>query len=140
MLALNAQGQIESAETPADHIRLFAENGHASAQNQLADMYANGNGVTRDRAKSLTWYRAAAFQGFTPAQFTLGLIYAEGDGVPKDEIEAFVWFELAARAGDVEAARNRTIARSHIGPIDIATAQAKIEALSRAITARTKKP
>jgi len=140
MMALNAEGQIESAETPADHIRLFAENGHAPAQNQLADMYASGNGVTRDRAKSLIWYRTAATQGFTPAQFTLGLIYAEGDGVPKDEIEAFVWFELAARAGDVEAAKNRTIASNHIGPSGIATAQTKIEALSRAIIARTKNP
>jgi TPR repeat protein len=103
-------------------------------------MYASGNGVTRDRAKSLIWYRTAATQGFTPAQFTLGLIYAEGDGVPKDEIEAFVWFELAARAGDVEAAKNRTIASNHIGPSGIATAQTKIEALSRAIIARTKNP
>ena len=56
------------------------------------------------------------------------------------EIEAFVWFELAARAGDVEAAKNRTIASNRIGPSGIATAQTKIEALSRAIIARTKNP
>ena len=140
MMALNAQGQIESAETPTDHIRLFAENGHAPAQNRLAEMYAAGDGVTRDRTKALFWYRAAASQGFTAAQFSLGLIYAEGEGVPKDEVEAYVWFELAARAGDVEAAKNRTIAGQHIGPFGIATAQTKIDALTRALPVRAKNP
>jgi hypothetical protein len=140
LMGLNARGEIETAATPFDQVRMFAEHGNAPAQDRLGFMYANGDGVARDPAAAARWYRAAATQGFTAAQFTLGLIYAEGDGVPRDEVEALVWFDLAARAGDAEAVKNRAIARQRIGPAGIAAADLRIEKILRDLAARSKRP
>ena len=49
-----------------------AEQGHAAAQNNLGNMYANGWGVPEDDRQAVLWYRKAAEQGDARAQFNLG--------------------------------------------------------------------
>ena len=44
-------------------------------------MFANGDGVTKDKAEALKWYRKAADQGHAKAQYALGWMFANGDGV-----------------------------------------------------------
>ena len=52
---------------------VHAEQGDASAQNNLGLMYATGEGVLQDEAEAVRWYRLAAEQGQADAQNNLGL-------------------------------------------------------------------
>jgi TPR repeat protein len=62
-------------------------------------MYDNGEGVPKDDAEAVKWYRLAADQGYALPQFNLGLMYDNGEGVPKDDAEAVKWYRLAADQG-----------------------------------------
>ena len=66
-------------------------------------MYANGEGVPKDEAEAVNWYRKAAEQGHARGQFNLGLMYANGRGVTKDEAEAVNWYRKAAEQGYASA-------------------------------------
>ena len=76
--------------------RRLAEQGDADAQFNLGVMYANGEGVLKDEAEAVRWFRLAADQGNAFAQYDLGVMYANGEGVPQDDAEAVRWFRLAA--------------------------------------------
>ena len=69
-------------------------------------MYDNGEGVLKDDAEAVRWYRLAADQGDVFAQFNLGLMYANGLGVLKDDAEAGRWYRLAAEQGNAAAQFN----------------------------------
>ena len=84
----------------------YAEQGYAAAQFNLGVMYANGEGVPKDDAEAVRWYRLAAEQGNARAQSNLGLMYANGEGVPKDDTEAVRWYRLAAEQGFAAAQSN----------------------------------
>lgn len=43
--------------------RKSAEQGNASGQYNLGDMYENGKGVTQDYNEAIRWYRKSADQG-----------------------------------------------------------------------------
>ena len=66
-------------------------------------MYGKGQGVAKDEAESVRWYRKAAAQGNAAAQCNLGISYSNGQGVAKDEAEAVRWFRRAAAQGDADA-------------------------------------
>lgn len=51
--------------------RKAAEQGHAAAQNNLANCYKNGQGVTKDMIKAIEWYKKAAAQGDESAKENL---------------------------------------------------------------------
>ena len=93
--------QETTAETKAE-----AEKGDATAQFLLGYMYANGQGVAKDGAEAVKWYRKAADQGYAPAQAYLGDMYKYGQGVAKDEAQAVEWYRLAADQGDAKAQNN----------------------------------
>lgn len=79
-----------------DMVRFLADQGDASAQNELGGMYANGRGVKRSYIEAVKWWRRAAEQGYASAQFSLGLMYEKGDGVPRDYVQAHRWYLIAA--------------------------------------------
>ena len=83
-----------------------AEAGGAWAQFSLGEMYYNGEGVPKDFAEAVSWYRKAADQGFAHAQYYLGLMYANGRGVPKDLVQAHVWWNIAGARGDETAKKD----------------------------------
>jgi len=60
-------------------------------------------GVARDDAQALTWYRKAAEQGYPLAQQALGWMYSNGRGVQRDYAQAASWYEKAATPGDAVA-------------------------------------
>ena len=64
------------------------------------------NGVAKDEAEAVNWYRKAAEQGYALAQYNLGTMYANGYGVPKDETAAYMWFLLAGGKGSEIARKN----------------------------------
>lgn len=81
-----------------------ANAGDAEAQYELGNMYNYGEGVRRDYAEALIWYRKSAEQGDANSQFQLGGMYHFGHGVPQDDVQAFAWEKKAADQahGDAE--------------------------------------
>ncbi len=69
---------------------------------KLAVIYLNGvEGVTKDSAKALDWFRRAAEKGNTEAIVALGAIHEQGNSVEKNPNESYKWYLKAAEAGDV---------------------------------------
>ena len=97
---------VLSAQDDLDTVRQAAEQGMAIAQFSLGLRYANGEGVPKDDAEAVKWYRLAADQGLADAQHNLGFMYDNGKGVPKDDAEAVRWYRLAAEQGQVNAQFN----------------------------------
>jgi TPR repeat protein len=71
--------------------RARAERGDAAAQYKLGLMYGEGEGVARDDAQAVAWYRKAAGQGYALAQAELGVMYKDGRGVAQDDTQAVAW-------------------------------------------------
>jgi TPR repeat protein len=69
-------------------------------------MIENGQGVVKEYAEAVKWYRLAAQQGNEFAQYNLGVMYANGQGVVKDYAEATKLFRLAAQQGHKTAQYN----------------------------------
>jgi TPR repeat protein len=93
---------FDQARGPADiaAVRKAAEAGDVRAQRSLADLHMRGDGVSRDRAEALSWYRKAADRGDA---YSLGVVYAEGVGVEQDLAQAVIWYRKAADLGDASA-------------------------------------
>ncbi len=93
--------QAAEAPTPKEiaERRSKAEKGDAVAQFLLGYNYVSGQGVPKDDAEAVKWFRKAADQGDAGAQDSLGRLYGNGQGVPKDETEAVKWFRKAAEQG-----------------------------------------
>jgi TPR repeat protein len=83
-----------------------AENGDVEAQNNLGTCYAKGEGVPKDSAEAVKWFRKVAEQGFAEAQYNLGICYDEGKGVSKDSAEAVKWYRKAAEQGNEKAIKS----------------------------------
>lgn len=81
----------------------LAEQGSASAQFYLGEMYRLGRGVPKDEQQAAAWWRKAAEQGNSSAQYKLGMTYYLGRGQPKDEQQGIAWFRKAAELGNADA-------------------------------------
>jgi len=84
----------------------LAEQGDVYAQTSLGVMYRNGEGVPKNDAEAVKWFRKAVEQGYAGAQFNLGLMLDNGRGVPKNYDEAFKWYRKAAERGHADAQYN----------------------------------
>ena len=73
------------------------------AQFGLGWMHENGEGVTKDAAEALRWYRMAADQGHPGACDKVARFYDGGLGVAEDKAEAVRWFKRAVKAGFTHA-------------------------------------
>jgi TPR repeat protein len=94
-----AMRAYKSGKEPARAFKLlqpFAEQGNASAQIALGDLYRTGQGVAKDDKLAYAWNRKAADQGSAHAQALLGVMSQEGAGTPQDDAKAVEWFRLAA--------------------------------------------
>lgn len=95
-------------QTDADRIRFQeikaeAEKGNAGAQFHTGDSYDLGEGVEKNSAEAVKWYRKAAEQGNADGQAQLGFCYFVGTGVEKDYMEALKWFRKSAAQGNAGA-------------------------------------
>lgn len=75
----------------------------ADAQNDLGNIYRDGENVPQDYSKAFEWYSKAANQGLAEAQFSLGFMYENGEGISQDYSKAFEWYSKAADQGIAEA-------------------------------------
>lgn len=83
--------------------RQAAAKGVVAAQNNLAIMYAKGEGVPLLPAHAVSLWRKAAEGGHPMAQYNLALSYFNGKGIEVDRTAAATWFLSAGRAGVLEA-------------------------------------
>ncbi len=110
----------------ATAIQIFqqlANQGNASAQNALGNMYHDGKGVPQDYAVAVGWYQNAADQGDAEAQYSLGLLYEKGRGVTQNYVQAHMWLNLAAAQGQKDAGKWRDSLAEKMTPAQIAEAQ-----------------
>lgn len=97
MFAETGIGKERPAPAEAlDWYKKAAQQGSMDAATDIALMYANGKGVTRDAVQAVAWFRRAAEGGDGSAQYNLALMYERGEGVPQDFTEATRWLTAAA--------------------------------------------
>lgn len=94
------------ASQSIEELERSAEQGDASAQNKLGMRFATGDGVTRDDAEAVLWFRRSALQGSPYGQTSLGAMYFHGRGVTQDDDEAVRWYRLGFEGGATVAAFN----------------------------------
>ncbi len=63
---------------------------------QAEDYYNGRNGVEKDYAQAVSFYRQAAELGYAKGECSLGYMYASAKGVEKDYRDAILWFRKAA--------------------------------------------
>ena len=80
-------------------LRGKAEAGDADAQYALGCRYYEGDGVERDYAEALRWYRKAAGQGHNSGLCDVGFCYRNGHGVKRDYAKAIPYYQQAADQG-----------------------------------------
>jgi hypothetical protein len=93
-------GKVEKAEElqAAGLMELVAaaNEGDVDSQLDLAEMYYGGEGLKKDYAEALKWYRKAADKRDSLAQFWMGRLYERGEGVPMDSRAAVNWYRQSA--------------------------------------------
>lgn len=87
----------------ATQCRSLAERGDADQEFNLAKMYFEGKGLTKNYAEAIRWYRKAAEQEHIEAQFYLGEMYLRGQGTQENDAEALQWIQKAAQQSDPKA-------------------------------------
>jgi TPR repeat protein len=105
--AVDAEDGVGIRLTPLSpevrRLRVRAEAGDAGAQLALGNAYEAGDGVPRNGARALGWYRRAAGRGHVDAQVSLALLYLDGHHVMRDPAQAVTWLQRAAGAGNAFA-------------------------------------
>lgn len=101
----------------------LAEKGHGLSQFYLGLLYGFGDGVKKDLAEAVRWWRLASVQGNIAAQSNLGFMYKYGNGVTKDPVAAYMWSKIAAEGGATYARENLGVFAEGLTKADIAKAE-----------------
>ena len=97
--------------------------GQRQRADQSRGQYRDGQGVPKNYAEALKWFRLAADQGNAFAQTNLGMMYYAGLGVPQDYVGAHMWFSLSgAQEGHQDAIKNREAVAQRMTPAQIGEA------------------
>lgn len=90
------QGRPEKLADAAGWCERASDQGDAEAAFRLANLYAKGEGVERDRAAANRLYQAAAEAGHSQAQIIVGLDYADDGNIPIDLVQAYRWLTVVS--------------------------------------------
>jgi hypothetical protein len=74
--------------------------GDSDAQYNLARLYLDGMGVSKDARQAARWFNLAAEKGHHPSQAVLGHMLLDGVGVPRQRAQGLMWLTLARDAAD----------------------------------------
>ena len=99
-----------------DWYKKAARQGSLDAATNIALMYADGRGVSKDPVQAMSWFRQAALGGDPAAQYNLALIYERGDAIPQDKKESIRWLIAAADQNVLPAMLD--LARTYMHPPD----------------------
>ena len=82
-----------------------AQNGDATAQNEIGEYYADGGRgkFPPDYSKAIAWWQLAANNGNPRGLTNIGASYYSGKGVPRNSYKAVECWLEAAKRGDAEA-------------------------------------
>lgn len=83
-----------------------AQQGHGTAQYNLAQCYEKELGVAQDYSLALYWYQKSAAQGDVDAMTNIALYHYLGQGTRQDYAEAVRWWKKSASLGDGKACFN----------------------------------
>ncbi|MDP7011183.1 MAG: PQQ-binding-like beta-propeller repeat protein, partial [Verrucomicrobiota bacterium] len=115
-----------------------AAKGDAEAQVKLGHAYDYGEGVPKNPAEAMKWYRKAAFQGDDMAQYNMAASLALGEGIPApDKVSAYAWSHLAASKLELAQDLKEELGKE-LAPAELAQAKAKVAELQKTIEAQTK--
>lgn len=87
-------------------LKAMAAEGDPQSQFNLAVLYHLGQGVEKDKAKTIYWLTRAAENNHPNAQFGVGAAYEAGFGVDKNLSTAAEWYRKAAEQGHPAAQTN----------------------------------
>jgi hypothetical protein len=123
---------LENAKTDRlEDVRKACTNLMPGAQCVVGQAYLNGEGVPKDVAKALEWFRKAAEAGNVDGQRNLGHAFAEGQGTPADLVEAYQWLSVAAKKGDKAAKAELTGLTKKLSQNQLRQGQERASAFSR---------
>ena len=80
-----------------------ARQGNAQAAYLLAGYYERGEGVEKNAATALDWYKAAAENGNADAQYMMAQRYEKGEGVDADPVKAREFYKKASEQKHAKA-------------------------------------
>ena len=83
--------------------------GDVNAQLQLGVIYLTGDGVAKDNAEAMTWFRKAADQNNPIAERYVAEMYFKGRGVDVDNMEAAKWLRMSADQDDAQSEYNLAV-------------------------------
>ena len=72
---------------------------NAMAENNLAAMYEDGRGTSKNAIQAFHWYLVSSKAGNPVAQCNLASMYFFGSGIQPDHQESVRWFRAAAEQG-----------------------------------------
>lgn len=137
MYLLGENGEPINAERAYPYALKAAEQGQLDGQNMVGIMLCEGQGVPRNRAEGLRWYRKAAEAGHLKAQYGLGMALGPFDGgANKDHaewIEGIAWLMVAADNKSVEARKLLDSGANLVSASELAAARNRAAEL-RAVT------
>ena len=81
----------------------LGQKGDSDAQFNLAKMYREGKGVSKDYRAAVKWFNLSAERGNALAQYHLGVAYSFGLGVVPDYEIALKWYLKSAEQGNAFA-------------------------------------
>ena len=90
-------------------LKPLAEQGNATAQYRLGQLYFLGWGVSKDTQEAVKWFRRAVGQGVPEAQLSLGVSYFAGVDMPKDITQAYKWLRIAGANGNKDTQKKMGI-------------------------------
>lgn len=93
-----------------EELKKLADQGNPYAQGNLARIYTNGWGASKDYTAAMSWAQKAADQGNRDGMNVIGVLLFNGLGVTKDQTEGLKWIRKAAELGAVKAQVNLAIA------------------------------
>ena len=106
---LNAENDPQAASLAVTSLKKSADLGFCGASNMLGICCWYGNGVQKNQAAAIEWWRKAAEQNDGLAQIYLGDRYCLGDAVAQDSAEAARWYRKAAEQGYARAQTNKHV-------------------------------
>lgn len=99
-MSRDGRGMTKNREQAMSWYLKAAEQGHSSAQQELARMYYLTDIADEWNPKEAAkWYLKAAQQGHNLAQFDLAVLYRKGDGVEQSNEDYVFWNVKAAQSG-----------------------------------------
>ncbi|SNB57092.1 hypothetical protein SAMN04487880_1952 [Marinobacter sp. es.042] len=93
-------GQYDSA---FEQYLELAEEGSRQGMLNVANMYAQGQGVEQSQEKAFQWYVRAAESGDSISMVEVAMAYEEGRGTLLDTSKAMTWYRRASEAGNSDA-------------------------------------